>query len=155
MEPRPGETAEQRTVRHEREFKEAEAKVNAQAKDFPLITAPGSEKQQALFLAELAKLNDDPQFKRKAPAPSKLEPGKRPVPKTAAELRAERLAADLALMRKQSDKVLESQPKLRDFVEQYFQWHQRMFEVVGKYADNPKVRDLVASRLGPQPLAAK
>jgi hypothetical protein len=151
---RPGETAEQRAARHEQELAEAEGKIAAAAKEFPLLTAPGWEKKQAIFKAELEKLKADPKFQRKPPAPPKFEPGKRPVPKTAAQLVAERKEADLALMRQQAEQVVQAHPELRAFIEQNFQWHERVFTLVGKYADNSKVREMLVNRLA-HPARAK
>lgn len=151
---RPGETVELRAARHDQEFKDAEARAAALVKDFPLLTAPGWEQKQATFRAALARLKRDPQYQPKPPAPPKALPGQRPARRTAAQFRAERHAEDMALMRKQADKVLETHADLRDFVEQLFQWHQRMFELMGKYHDNPKVRELAVSRLA-QPAPVK
>jgi hypothetical protein len=54
-------------------------------------------------------------------------------------------------MRRQADKVLETRPELRDYVEQQFKWHRSLFELGGQYLDNPKVHQLIRGRLGATP----
>lgn len=147
LQPRPGETDSQQAERHEQELAAAEVKVAAMVKELPLLSAPGWEQKQATFKDQLDKLKNNPEFKRQLIPPYRFEPGQRPVPKTAAQITAERKEADFKLMRQQADKVLETHPELRDFVEQQFQWHQQLFALIGKYPDNRRVRDMVASRI--------
>lgn len=142
----PGETVEQRTLRHDLELNEAKPRLNDLENGLPLLTAPGWEAKEKAFRTELAKLKDDPAFQR-THISVKPEAGKPFIPKTVAQLRAERRDADFALMRRQADKVLESRPELRDYVEQRFQWHLRLFGILGRYHGNPKVLELVQRRL--------
>lgn len=144
---RPGETLEQRATRHEQEFTEAKTKMGELEKDLPLLTAPGWEAKEKTFRTELAKLQDNPAFKRQASSKTRLEPGKRLAAKTKDQFQTERRDADLDFMRRQADKALEAHPELRDYVEQRFQWHLRLFAVMGKYPGNPKVLELAQRRL--------
>lgn len=145
---KPKETLAQMTARQDQEFAAVERKVNALVKELPLLAGPGWEENYGKFRAGLAALKDEPQFKRKVPVAPKFEPGKPlPAPRTLAQTQQERRTADLALMRAQAEKVLEKQPELRDYIEQYFQWHKRLFELQDQCPGNAKVRRLVQNRL--------
>jgi uncharacterized protein (DUF1684 family) len=145
------ETDEQKAKRHTQELRTAQGRITQLAKEFPLLTGPTAEAQLAQFKAELAKLQSNPEFRLKPPAPPKLAPAQLPERKTGGQLHAERQEADLALMRKQADQVLAVRPELRDYVEQQFQWHRRLFELGGQHLDNPQVHQLIRSKLGATP----
>jgi hypothetical protein len=147
----PKETAEQKAARHVLEMQAAEAKITALKQTLPLLTGPNADAQLAVFQAELLKLKDHPDFKPPRPAAPKAGSARPPNFPTAAQFYAARREADLALMRRQADKVLETRPELRDYVEQQFKWHRSLFELGGQYLDNPKVHQLIRGRLGATP----
>lgn len=149
--PAPKETAEQKAARHVLELQAAEAKITALKQTLPLLTGPNADAQLVAFQAELLKLKDHPDFKPPRPAAPRAGPARPPNFPTAAQLYAARREADLALMRKQADKVLETRPELRDYVEQQFQWHRSLFALGGQYLDNPKVHQLIRVRIGAAP----
>lgn len=144
---KPSETGEQKAARHDREAKQAEAKINEWAKEFPLLTGPGWEEKYGKFRAELAKVQASPEFKGKSPLFPKPNIGQTNAPPTLAQLQQARQDAAFATMRQQADKVLEKHPELRDYIEQQFQWHRRLFDLHDKHSDNPKVRQLMRNRL--------
>ncbi len=143
----PKETAEARAARQAAELKEAEAAITALAKDFPLLTGPGWEEHFGKFRAELKVVQARPEFRGKAPALPRPAPGRPPQPPNVAQMHLARREAALATMRAQADKVLETRPELRAYVEQQFQWHKRLFAVQDRYPGNAKVHQLVQNRL--------
>lgn len=149
----PKETAEQKASRHVLELRTAEGKIAALKQTLPLLTGARADAQLAAFQAELLKLKDDPDLKPLRPAAPKARPVVEPDLKTPAQLYSARREADLALMRRQADKVLEIRPELRDYVEQQFQWHRSLFELGGQHLDNPKVHQLIRASIGAAPSA--
>lgn len=139
------ETVEQKSARHEREVLTAQNKITAIAKEFPLLAAPGAREQRAKFQAALSRLERPPLPPRTPPTPAFVKEGKLvlapyvPLPPPRRD--------NMAQMRLLADQVVAAHPELRDFVEQEFLWHQRMFELRDQFPDNPKVKRLVVRHL--------
>lgn len=147
-EAKPKETAEQKTARHQREAKEAETTINVLVKEFPLLTGPGWEVNYGKFRVELTKVQRLPEFRGQGPKLSPPAPGKGPpAPKSLTQLQPERREAEFLLMRQQADKVLETHPELRAYIEQQFHWHRRLYALQDEHPDNPQVRQVVQNRL--------
>lgn len=141
------ETPEQKSARHTREAKDAEAKINGMVKEFPLLTGPGWEQHHGTFRTELAKVQRASPSQPLVPRLPKPVLGQAPVPQTPAEFRQQRREAVLATMRQQAEPVLKAHPELRAYVEEQLGWHRRLFELQDEHPDNPKVRQLVQNRL--------
>lgn len=139
------ETADQKSARHEREVQAAQARIAVIAGEFPLLAAPGWQGQHAKFQAALSQLEQPPRPQRTPPAPVAVKGGKLVLPQSVPPPSPR--VVDLARMRQQADQVVAAHPELRDFVEQEFRWHQRMFELRDQFPDNSKVKHLVVRHL--------